>query len=376
MKTQELTSTSARMHAAQGAADDFDPFGDDGFALAIASGTSIKEAALSARISESTAYRRLKDPAFRRRVSEIRTSYLNEAVGRLSEAANEAVWTLKALLASSSDSVRLSASRAILELGTKLREQAELEERITALEREAAGEAGDEMDEEEEVDADDDPKLKSRVARLESDLSARQTAQASAGLSDVFDFEEYPRLLGQIYSTMPKLYVSCVAGELFMKRDRDAALRLAAREDGVRLRPSRCATLPRLRLSPLTLSLMIGRVRRAMRGDRRPLSLPKKVCHFYLWAAKFRPDGVPRLRECTACGYDTPTPIEITHRAIIKIMPRLPYAFVSPSDFAMESCPLCGGSLAPKGERPWSDRNRDKVVDVHVWPDGEVSVLD
>jgi hypothetical protein len=218
-------------------------------------------------------------------------------------------------------------------------------------------------------------KLKSRVARLESDLSARRAAQASAGLSDVFDFEKYLRLLVQIYSTMPELYVSCVAGELSMKRDRDAALRLAAREDGARLRPSRRATLPRLRLSPLTLSL-IGRVGRAMCGDQRPLSLPDQVCTIYLWAAKFRPDGVPGLRECTACGYDTPTPIEITYRAILKIVPRLPYAFVSPSDFTMESCPLCGGPLAPKGERPWSERNPDKVVDLHVWPDGEVSALD
>jgi hypothetical protein len=156
MNTQELTSVPSRPNPWQGAAGNNDPFGDDGFALAIASGTSIKEAARSAGISESTAYRRLKDPAFRRRVSEIRTSFLNEAVGRLSEAANEAVSTLKALLTSGSDSVRLSASRAILELGPKLREQAELEERITALERAAAGESDEEEDEGEVVDADDD----------------------------------------------------------------------------------------------------------------------------------------------------------------------------------------------------------------------------
>lgn len=143
MKTQELTSTSAQ---AQAAAYDCDPFGDDGFALAIASGTSIKEAARSAGISESTAYRRLKDPAFRRRVSEIRTSYLNEAVGRLSEAANEAVSTLKALLTARSEPVRLSAARAILELGPKLREQAELEERVTALEHPEGEEDWDDGD--------------------------------------------------------------------------------------------------------------------------------------------------------------------------------------------------------------------------------------
>lgn len=157
MNTQGQTHASARAAEWREAAENGYPFGDDGFALAIASGTSIKEAACSAGISESTAYRRLKDPTFRRRISEIRSSFLNEAVGRLSEAANEAVSTLKALLTSSSDSVRLSAARAILELGAKFREQAELEERITALERAAVGESDEEEDEGEVVDADDDP---------------------------------------------------------------------------------------------------------------------------------------------------------------------------------------------------------------------------
>jgi transposase-like protein len=156
MNTQELTPVPARTGPWQGAAGNNDPFGDDGFALAIASGTSIKEAARSAGVSQSTAYRRLKDPAFLRRVSEIRASFLNEAVGLLSEAANEAVSTLKALLTARAESVRLSAARAILELGPKLREQAELEERVTALERAAAGESDEEEDEGEEVDADDD----------------------------------------------------------------------------------------------------------------------------------------------------------------------------------------------------------------------------
>ncbi len=167
MNSQESISASARTPAWQEAADDGRPFGGDAFALAVASGISLREAARSAGISESTAYRRLKDPAFRRRVSEIRTSFLNEAVGRLCEAANEAVSTLRALLTARSEGVRLSAARAILELGAKLREQTELEERITALEREAAGvddedgetdEEADETaeDEEEEVDDDDD----------------------------------------------------------------------------------------------------------------------------------------------------------------------------------------------------------------------------
>jgi hypothetical protein len=216
-------------------------------------------------------------------------------------------------------------------------------------------------------------KLKSRVVRLEKDLPARQLAEASAGLLDAFDFREYGQLLSQLYSTMPELYVDCVSGELALKLARDNALRLAAREDGFGLRPSRRATVPQVRLSQLTLSL-IGRIRRAMYGDQRPLSLPTMVCNIYLCAAKYRPDGIPRVRECEACGYATPTPIVITYRAALKMLPRVPSTLVSRHDFTMDSCPLCGGTLAPWLQRPWSDQNPDKVVDVHVWPDGEISL--
>lgn len=165
MKTETSTYNSAQTTAWQEATDDGSLFGDDAFVIAYASGTSLREAARTAGISESTAYRRLKDPAFRRRVSEIRTSFLNEAVGRLCEDATKAVSTLKELLSARSESVRLSAARTILELGPKLREQTELEERITALEREAAvveeeadNDEAEEAEEDErgEVDDDDD----------------------------------------------------------------------------------------------------------------------------------------------------------------------------------------------------------------------------
>jgi hypothetical protein len=46
----------------------------------------------------------------------------------------EAVDTLAALLLAKSEMVRLTAARSILELGTKLRESGEFDERITALE--------------------------------------------------------------------------------------------------------------------------------------------------------------------------------------------------------------------------------------------------
>jgi HEAT repeat protein len=66
----------------------------------------------------------------------MRAEFLSEAVGRLSDATTEAAKTLRNLLESKSDSVRLSAARSILEFAPKLRETVELERRLAALEAE------------------------------------------------------------------------------------------------------------------------------------------------------------------------------------------------------------------------------------------------
>lgn len=60
------------------------------------------------------------------------------AVGRLSDAAVKAVETLVKLLDSESATAQLGAARSILELGTKLRESTEFEQRISDLEERAA----------------------------------------------------------------------------------------------------------------------------------------------------------------------------------------------------------------------------------------------
>ena len=152
MDTQERKSISAQAPSWQEVADNGSPSGDDALAAAIAAGTSVKDAARAAGVSERTAYRRQRDPEFRRRVAEIRSSFMSDAAGRLAEASTEAVSTLKALLTASSDSVRLSAARAILEIGPKLREHTELEGRISALEKSAAADVDDSDDEDEDED--------------------------------------------------------------------------------------------------------------------------------------------------------------------------------------------------------------------------------
>jgi hypothetical protein len=215
-------------------------------------------------------------------------------------------------------------------------------------------------------------KLKARLDRLERDLPARRRLAADAGLSD-FDAEEYNRLFDKLLGTMPSAHRLAVLDELTLKERRARALRLAGREDRFRLRPPRRPLAPRVRLSRLTLSF-IGRLERALRGDRRPLALPRKVCDVYLWAEQFKRDDIP-VRECEACGYDTPAPPRVTHMSVLNVMSGTSHLIEAHSPFAVISCPLCGDTLAPPGERPWSDRNPDEVVDVHVWADGEISTV-
>jgi hypothetical protein len=64
---------------------------------------------------------------------------VSRTVGRLTDASTAAVTMLQALLEADSESVRLGACRAILELGLKLRASEELERRLAALEDRAAG---------------------------------------------------------------------------------------------------------------------------------------------------------------------------------------------------------------------------------------------
>lgn len=219
-------------------------------------------------------------------------------------------------------------------------------------------------------------KLKTRVAQIERSLPARQLARASAGPLDGFDEDEYGRLLGQLYSTMPWHYIDSVARELSLRHNRDRVLRLAAREDGFGLRRPRRPLVPLVRLSPLTLDL-IGRIRRAMLGDCRPFTLPERVCNVYAWAKKYKRADI-LMRECVDCGYDAPAPEEpvINNGALLKILADLSRPITGLQPIGMTACPLCRSALAPDGQRPWSDRNPEDVVNVHVWPDGEVSLID
>ena len=112
---------------------------DDTAILALACGATVEKAAQQAQLSKRTLYRRLADPAFRRQVQAVRGDMVQRTAGTLTAAATEAVKTLLALQqASTPAAVRLGAARAVLEIGIKVREVADLEERLAALEQQFA----------------------------------------------------------------------------------------------------------------------------------------------------------------------------------------------------------------------------------------------
>ena len=106
---------------------------------ALAAGRTVADAAKLAGVSENTVYRRKRSPVFRRKVSDAQAEAVSRATALLGELGTSAAIALGNLLKADSATARLGAARAILELGTKLREAVELEQRISAVEERLAG---------------------------------------------------------------------------------------------------------------------------------------------------------------------------------------------------------------------------------------------
>ncbi len=104
--------------------------------ISLACGSTIEAAAAKAGLSKRTVNRRLEDPAFRQKLQEFRANMLERASAMLGAAAMEAVKTLLGLMERSiPHSTRLGAARAVIELGLKLRDLLEVEQRLSALEK-------------------------------------------------------------------------------------------------------------------------------------------------------------------------------------------------------------------------------------------------
>ncbi|MBN9521435.1 hypothetical protein J0H58_23415 [bacterium] len=112
---------------------------DDALVLALACGATVEAAARQAGVSERTVYSRLREPEFQKRVKAARADLARRSAGLLSAASGEAVRTLLALMKDSAPpAVRLGAAKAVLELGMKIRELAELEAEVRELEEKVA----------------------------------------------------------------------------------------------------------------------------------------------------------------------------------------------------------------------------------------------
>jgi hypothetical protein len=109
---------------------------DEALLLALACGATVESAAAKAGVTPRTAHRRLKDPAFQKRLREMKDEMLKRNSSMLTALNGEAIKTLASLQERGTPpSVRLGAARAVIELSARLRESAELHERITALEQ-------------------------------------------------------------------------------------------------------------------------------------------------------------------------------------------------------------------------------------------------
>jgi len=105
-----------------------------GILTAAARGNSLQETALQNDVSIRTVQRRWADPEFCRQVQSLREKMVNRAAGGLCASAAGAVECLAGLLTNESASVRLGASRAILEQTIRYRELVHTEERLQHLE--------------------------------------------------------------------------------------------------------------------------------------------------------------------------------------------------------------------------------------------------
>ena len=104
--------------------------------LALACGATPEAAARQAGVSARTVFRRLADPGFKAQLQKLQADMVHRSMGTLVAMYGEAARGLLELIKSTAPpAVRLGAIRTVLEFGMRLREQTDLEERLTALEQ-------------------------------------------------------------------------------------------------------------------------------------------------------------------------------------------------------------------------------------------------
>lgn len=117
--------------------------GDEQLVAALTCGATQENAARQAGVSLRTVHRRLADPEFRRALQTFRADIVQRTAGALTAAGLEFVKTLVGLVSAGvPPATRLGAARSGLEIGMKLREHSDMEQRLGQLERDFEAEKG------------------------------------------------------------------------------------------------------------------------------------------------------------------------------------------------------------------------------------------
>jgi hypothetical protein len=112
----------------------------DEFITSLLSHSSVEAAAAAAKIGRATAFRWLRDADILERLREARKDAWGRAMAQLQEAGPEAVEALRRTLREAeSEAARVSAAKAFLEMGLRVVELNDIEDRLTRLEAIAKG---------------------------------------------------------------------------------------------------------------------------------------------------------------------------------------------------------------------------------------------
>lgn len=141
---------------------------DDTVALGLAQGLPLATVAEQSGVSVRTISRRLADPVFRQRVSQLRRDALAAAAGQLSAAAVEATARLRQLVQSTDGKIALGAARAVLEFAKSLGETVDLAAEVEELRRLVEGADDGDVDRENQDAADAPPEKEAPPADSES----------------------------------------------------------------------------------------------------------------------------------------------------------------------------------------------------------------
>jgi hypothetical protein len=114
------------------------PGRDELIAYHLARGATREEAGRVAGCRKRVVYNRLTDPEFKLQVTNFRRTMLDEAVGKLAMVAGRAVEVLTEALNDERATIRVRAATTLLDALLPVRAHAELDQRLTEIERRVA----------------------------------------------------------------------------------------------------------------------------------------------------------------------------------------------------------------------------------------------